>query len=873
MFVHVRLKFMLSGKKLLSASFLRKLHWKELLALLFILLAIYFFRSQRHELHALIPAIEKADRGWVIAGVLITAAYILLQAYMYVYSFRAVGARLDMLRATELFLKRNLLSVFLPAGGVSSLAYIPQSLRRAEVHKQQIHQASGIYGFTGILSVFLAGIPVVMYAMLHAASMKDAVWGLLVILLLLAGVVLLVRSMQRKGKAYQLLLRYIPGAARQVDEMFSFRLSLPAFMQTVLASVLIEVAGVAHLYLSMLAVGAAPSLEAACVGYIVATIFLIISPFLRGLGAIELSLAYLLSNYGFTSLQALEITLLFRLFEFWLPLFGGLVAFALKGKELVLRLLPPVLIFLLGMVNIFSVLTPPLAGRMHLLRAYTPGSSIHASNLLVVFSGLVLLVTATFLFRGLRSAWLVALSVSLLSVVGHISKALDYEEASLALITSIILIITSRQYRVKSNPQLVNIGVVTAVATFGVVLLFGTIGFYFLNVKHFGTDFTWSTSLQHAFHGFLLLEDDGLQPVTRFGKEFLAAIHVLGVSAWAFLFYTIIRPYLHVSVPTNAAAEKALFYLSQYGDSAMDYFKVGTDKLLFVSERYEGFIAYRVAGSFAIVLEEPVCSEENKVPLLETFEQQCHQMGLRPAFYRVDEDSTYYFSQLKKKKMLIGQEAIMDISNFTLSGKDKKSLRNGLNSLANKGYVTELRMPPHAAALLAELKSVSDEWLIQYDVKEMTFSQGMFDMVRLREQPVITVTGPDGQVAAFLNIIPDYAPGECTYDMIRKRNEAPGGCMDALIIALIQDAQEKGLQFLNLGLVPMSGISQPQNTAEKMVKYAYEKLRFFRHYQGLREFKDKYATTWVNKYLIYEHDFDLLQLPGALSKVMQPQEA
>lgn len=848
---------------------LRKRHWKELLALLFLLLAIYFFRQQRHELYSLIPAVERANRLWMIAGVLLTAIYILLQALMYRYSFRAVGNSLGLGMGVELFLKRNLLSVFLPAGGVSSLAYLPQRLRQSDIHKQQIHQASGVYAYIGILSVFLAGIPVVGFALLQGASVKQAVPTLAGVCLLLLAVIGLVRSMQRKSFVYTWMLKYFPSAMQQLNEVFTFNLQKPAFWKTVVISLGIELAGIAHLYLSMLATGAAPSLEAAGVGYIVATLFLVISPFLRGLGAIELSLAWLLNSYGYTTLQALEITLLYRLFEFWLPLAGGLIAFALKGRELALRLLPPVLIFLLGMVNIFSVLTPPLAGRVRLLRAYIPGESIHASNLLVIFLGLVLLVTATFLFRGLRSAWLVALTVSLLSVIGHLGKALDYEEASLALVTVIILLITAGQYRVKSNPQLVNIGVVTALATFAVVLIFGAIGFYFLKARHFGIDFTWQRSLRAAFHCFMLLEDDGLQPVTRFGREFMSAIQVLGVSAWAFLFYTIIRPYLYIQ-QNNAALEKARFYLSQYGNSVMDHFKVGEDKLLYVSESYEGFIAYRVASGFAIVLEEPVCSEQMKLLLLQEFEQQCRKMGLRPAFYRVDEDSVYYFNGLKKKKLLIGQEAIMDIRTFTLSGKDKKSLRNALNSLAAKGFTTKLYRAPLPAALVQELREVSDEWLEQYEVREMTFSQGLFDPAVIREQDVITVSNADGQVAAFLNIIPDYAPGECTYDLIRKRREAPGGCMDALIIALIGEAQEKGLQFLNLGLVPMSGISQPQSTAEKMVKFAYEKIRAFRHYHGLREFKEKYATEWTNKYLVYEHDFDLIQLPVALSKVMQP---
>ncbi|MBD0377099.1 MAG: DUF2156 domain-containing protein, partial [Flavisolibacter sp.] len=100
--------------------------------------------------------------------------------------------------------------------------------------------------------------------------------------------------------------------------------------------------------------------------------------------------------------------------------------------------------------------------------------------------------------------------------------------------------------------------------------------------------------------------------------------------------------------------------------------------------------------------------------------------------------------------------------------------------------------------------------------------------------------------------------------------DARGGCMDALIIELVNYAKAKGAKRLNLGLVPMAGIEDPDNTAEQLIRYAYQKLKRFRHYTGLRDFKEKYASVWLNKYLVYENDFDLLQLPVALNKVMQP---
>ena len=145
----------------------------------------------------------------------------------------------------------------------------------------------------------------------------------------------------------------------------------------------------------------------------------------------------------------------------------------------------------------------------------------------------------------------------------------------------------------------------------------------------------------------------------------------------------------------------------------------------------------------------------------------------------------------------------------------------------------------------------------------------MFDEKEITQQDVIIIRDELGNLKAFLNIIPDFAPEECTYDLIRKTGDAPGGCMDALIIEMVKYAKEKKLKYLNLGLVPMAGIEQPENTAERLIRYAYEKIKRFKQYAGLREFKEKYATIWVNKYLVYENDFDLLQLPAALNKAMQ----
>jgi phosphatidylglycerol lysyltransferase len=413
-------------------------------------------------------------------------------------------------------------------------------------------------------------------------------------------------------------------------------------------------------------------------------------------------------------------------------------------------------------------------------------------------------------------------------------------------------------------------GVKTAVLSFAAVLIFGFVSFYFIDVKHFGVDFTWQESLVHTFKSFLLAEDTTLHPVTRFGHEFIWLIRLLGFFTWGFLLFTLIKPNFKKHALNEPHKERAKFLLSQFGNSSTDYFKVYKDKLFFFSDIHDAFIAYRIAGGFAIVLEDPVCEEQNKTDVLMEFDRHCRKMGLKPAFYRVDENSIPWFNQLRKNKLIIGQEAILEINGFTLEGKDKKSLRNGISSLQKKGYTVVIQPTPHLSSFLSELRKVSDEWLKSFAIHELVFSQGMFDENELQQQDIITLNDSEGRVKAFLNIIPDYAEDECTYDLIRKTEDAPGAAMDALIIKLIEYAKNKKQLYLNLGMVPMTGITQPSNTAEHIIKLAAEKIKHFQHYKGLREFKEKYATLWENKYLVYDNDFDLLQLPLALNSVMKP---
>lgn len=842
---------------------------REALALLMLLLAVFFFRSERKELQSLVTHLHKTDPRWLTAGVMLTIIYVFSQGAMYVSAFRAQGIKYALGHGVELFLKRNLLSVFLPAGAVSSLAYVPTHIRKQGIKQEQLHTASALYAIAGLASVLVVGLPVLLLGMGKNNNLSDAWKGLAILSLFIGLIYWLWLGFTRKQRIYTYLSKHHPRWTTRAEQWLSTPLHKGHVFMVLFWSIMVEACGILTIAIALGSLGAPISLQASALAYILSVLIMIVSPFLRGLGAVELSIVVILGWYGINKSTALSATIIYRSLEFWAPLALGVLAFAWKGRRLFARVFPPLLIFTLGIINIISAVTPPIAGRVRLLHDYIPFEGIHASNLMVFLTGLILLATSAFLLQGLRSAWWLAIVLSVTSLVGHITKALDWEEALFATVTILFLLAERRQYRIRNNRQLVKVGMLVAALVFTSILIFGSVALYFNDVRNFGEDFTWQASISHTARLLFLLDDEGLRPLTRFAHEFIWLLRALAAMAWGFLFYCIVCPFIP-SPEKHEGPDKARLILDEYGSSATDHFKIAKDKLLFFSAITNAFIAYRMANHYAVVLEEPVCSEEDKTEVLREFDLFCKENGWIPVYYRVDEDSLSYFHDLQKRKLFIGQEALLDIEKFSLQGMEKKSLRNGLNSLKKKGYRAEILEPAHEPALLDELEKVSDEWLREYERSEFVFSQGMFNRNDLREQQLIVVKDEAGSIKAFLNIIPDYAPGECTYDLIRKTSDAPGGCMDLLIITLIELARSRGYQFLNLGMVPMAGIENPENTAEQMIRYGYDKLKRFSQYKGLRSFKEKYADIWLNKYLVYENDFDLLRLPSVLSKVMHP---
>ena len=855
-------------------SFLRendKIIRQFILTIFFIGIGIWFIKHENSELTQVKNVIAAAGSFWVLCGIMLTFIYIVLQALMYFASFKAIQSKISFKQAVVLFLKRNFISVFLPAGGISSLAFFTKPIEKTGVKPTQIHFASILYGFVGILSVIIVALPALIYAFFQGTAGSGEWYAFGAVAGLSIFIFAVYRSILSKGTIYRLILKFFPSAEIFMEDFRNNKINKQKFLLVVFYSVFIEFVGIAHLYVAMIALGFEPSLAAAMMGYIISVIFLIVSPFLRGLGAIEISMSFILIKFGFENVQAIAITFLYRFFEFWIPLLIGTSLFLFSANKLLMRIVPSFLLFALGLINIISVLTPAVSERLHALENVIPITAIKASNYFVITAGLFMLVNAAFMLKGLRTAWWFAIFLTGISIVGNLTKAIDYEEAIIALIVLISLIVTRKEYYIKSNSHLQSIGLKTVLISITAVLIYSVLGFYFLDKKHFNIDFSWSESIKYGLQNYFLIGSSDLVPSDRFARRFLFSINSCGFLSLGFLVYALIRPYTIKKAAVEDDFITAGEIVNQFGTSSLDYFKTYDDKIIFIAGSKKAFLAYRVTDNFAVVLENPVAESiaETRQCILE-FDTYCYENGLRSIYYRVPEESLELFAALHKKSLFIGQEGVVDLTTFTLEGGARKSLRNAISKVKEKGFKTTIHTAPIKDGLLQKIKAVSDEWLMSTGRSEIVFSQGKFEWEELKQQTIITVENAEEKIVAFLNVIPDYVKGEGTYDLIRKTDDAPNGIMDFILLELFTYLKSQNCTAVNLGLAAMSGLEEANTFPEKSMKFAYERIKFFSHYKGLRDFKEKFSPVWYNKYLVYSHDYDLLQAPLVLNKVVKP---
>lgn len=513
-----------------------------------------------------------------------------------------------------------------------------------------------------------------------------------------------------------------------------------------------------------------------------------------------------------------------------------------------------------GVINLISAVTPDVAERNNWFDqnfpfndAIFPFEMRAEGHIFAAITGFFLLMLAANLSRRKRVAWLLTVSLLIISMISHLIKGFDYEESLLAGVLLVQLILMRDAFTAQSDQPSMSQGVKVLIGALLFTLAYGTTGFYLLE-RDYGVNFSLPGALVQTLAMFFTEDNAGLKPKTPYGMFFANSIYLVGAITLSYAMFMLLRPVLLRGEPATPEERlRAKEIVEKYGRSSLARLTLLHDKAYYFSPSGSSVIAYVPKGRGAIALGDPIGPNEDCKEVIFGFQQFCQRNDWHPAFYQTMPDYLDLYRALGFRVLKIGEEAIADLKAFSLQGKKAKDWRAALNRMKKLGYDVKFYEPPISNDLLQKLNAVSDEWLQMTQGSEKQFSLGWFHDEYIRDCEIAAVEDSTGKITAFANVIPEYQLNEITIDMMRRRPEIEQGTMDFLFTMMFQHFKERGYDTFNLGLSALAGVGcKPHSSKlEKALYYLYKHLNQFYNFQGLHSFREKFRPTWEPRYFIY----------------------
>jgi phosphatidylglycerol lysyltransferase len=237
----------------------------------------------------------------------------------------------------------------------------------------------------------------------------------------------------------------------------------------------------------------------------------------------------------------------------------------------------------------------------------------------------------------------------------------------------------------------------------------------------------------------------------------------------------------------------------------------------------------------------------------------------RAIFYQVGKESLHHYADFGLTFVKLGEEARVPLARFELEGPSRKVFRNAVHRADREGVGFRVLEREQVAAVLPELRAVSDDWLARRGASEKGFSLGSFDEQYVSRFPAAVIEA-GGRIVAFATVWPGAGHCELSVDLMRYLEAAPKYAMELLFARLLLWGAEQGYAWFNLGMAPLSGLEASPLAPlwARLGRLVYRRGESLYNFQGLRAFKEKFDPVWEPRYLAYPGG---LSLPGVMADV------
>jgi lysyl-tRNA synthetase, class II len=515
---------------------------------------------------------------------------------------------------------------------------------------------------------------------------------------------------------------------------------------------------------------------------------------------------------------------------------------------------------LIGLSDILAIFKPDLVYKLHKINYLVPGALTAGIRTAWVIIGLMLLMLAHGLRRRKRRAFQAVVALLAFDVTIHFVHSMRIPTAIVALLLLIALLYFRDEFYAEGDPRTrwralwVLGGLVVADVVIGLS--------YIMVAQGLETDYSLGQRVQEVVYGLVGVSGPVQWVPEARGDLFAIMTGALGLFTLVVTAYLFLRPAEPRSRLGVADAARIRDLLDKYGDrDSLGYFALRDDKSVIWSPTGKACVCYRVVSGVMLASGDPIGDPEAWPGVIGPFLDEAARHAWAPAVMGCSElGAEVWCREGNLTALELGDEAIVNVAEFSLSGRSMRNVRQMVNRVAKNGYSAEVRrmadIPPKE---LDAIVRTADSWRGSETERGFSMALGRIGAVD-DDNCVLATARENGVLRAVLQLVPWGADG-LSLDLMRRDKGAQPGLNDFLIVETIKAATGLGVKRISLNFaVFRAALERGERIGAGPVLKAWRSILIFMskwfQIESLYKFNAKFSPVWQPRFFVFPSSKD-----------------
>ncbi|MFI5690890.1 bifunctional lysylphosphatidylglycerol synthetase/lysine--tRNA ligase LysX [Kribbella sp. NPDC051586] len=344
------------------------------------------------------------------------------------------------------------------------------------------------------------------------------------------------------------------------------------------------------------------------------------------------------------------------------------------------------------------------------------------------------------------------------------------------------------------------------------------------------------------------------------------AVGAISAASLVIAFWIFLRSVQRVRYLTQAEELGVRRLLLLHGErDSLGYFATRRDKAVVFSPDNEAAIAYRVVNGVSLASGDPLGDPLAWPAAIHRWLAEARRYGWSPAVLSASEEAAQAYVDAGLRALSMGDEAIIDVADFTLEGRTMRPVRQAVTRVQRAGYHAEVvRAGDLSPETLAQYVHLAERWRGARTERGFSMALGRLGDPADARCVMVIARDTEGVVRGLLSFVPWGVRG-VSLDLMRRDPESANGLMEFMVTSLIEASRDLGIHRISLNFAMFREIfSDAERVGAGPVLRLTNALltgasRFWQ-LESLYQSNEKYLPRWSPRLMCYSRGASLAQV-------------